>query len=252
MPEVVLKDEATPDVKPGETFKYSLTVGLNQNSEIFRNFELCVPFSDYVDYFEDISITFAKDKGGRNDWNPKPYPSNGLVYLNTDGVTDKAIGNESSNWSNWKSTKGSTFLNALNHAMRDADTLNYQRFLSDPTSIKQRVLKFKMDSIINISDVQSNEAIVITFTMKAKEAGNWAYEKNSLKGSQTSYVPQSELSFTTPTDRSSVLESMDKNDPFDWRTYMCDQRGRGAGGGGGGGGGGGWRNKCLWKENSFS
>lgn len=239
MPEVVLKDEATPDVKPGETFKYSLTVGLNQNSEIFRNFELCVPFSDYVDYFEDISITFAKDKGGRNDWNPKPYPSNGLVYLNTDGVTDKAIGNESSNWSNWKSTKGSTFLNALNHAMRDADTLNYQRFLSDPTSIKQRVLKFKMDSIINISDVQSNEAIVITFTMKAKEAGNWAYEKNSLKGSQTSYVPQSELSFTTPTDRSSVLESMDKNDPFDWRTYMCDQRGRGAGGGGGGGGGGG-------------
>lgn len=239
MPEVVLKDEATPDVKPGETFKYSLTVGLNQNSEIFRNFELCVPFSDYVDYFEDISITFANQKGSNKMWEPNPYPSKGLVYLNTDGLTDTPIGNETNRWPNWKSTKGSTFLNSLNRAMRDADTVNYQRFLEDPTSIKQRVLKFKMDSIINISDVQSDEAIVITFTMKAKEAGNWAYEKNSLKGAQTTFVPQSELSFTTPTDRSSVLESKDKSDPFDWRTYMCDQRGRGAGGGGGGGGGGG-------------
>ena len=109
MPEVVLKDEATPDVKPGETFTYTLTVGLNQNSVIFRNFELCVPFSDYVDYFEDVSITFAKKKGSNDMWEPKPYPSKGLVYLNTDGLTDTPIGNETNRWPNWKSTKGTSF-----------------------------------------------------------------------------------------------------------------------------------------------
>lgn len=237
MPEVVLKDEATSNVEPGATFKYSLKVALHENTESFKDFELSVPFSEYVDYFEDISIKFEKDKNG-NDWKPDPFPTDDYVFLNSDGLNDSPIEYQVGSWNNWSSTKDSKFIDDLNKAMRDADSANYQSYLSNPTDIKQRVLKIKLKEITNVTQIKSDSAIKITFTMVAKQAGNWAYDKNSLKGTRTSYIPQSELTFTTPTDRSSVLESID-DDKIDWDDYRCEQRGRGDGGGGGGGGGGG-------------
>ena len=105
-------------------------------------------------------------------------------------------------------------------------------------------------------NVKSDEAIIISLTMKVKDEGDWAYNKNSLKGKQTSYVPQSEMTFTTPSGRSSVVESIDKSDKFDWNDFICRQQGRGRGdgsfGGGGGLGGGGCDEKSSYSDNSAS
>lgn len=241
MPEIVMKDSTSPDVKPGEPFTYSLTVSLNKNTEKFIDFEIDVPFSEYVDYFEDISITFPNDPSdryGRRKLYPDPVPANEYVFLNTDGLTDTQIDGAGS-WSDWNSKKGTSFLDKLNRAMRDADSANYIRFLNDPTDIKQRVLKIKLDSIVNIPAYNEKDLMEITFKMVSKQPGNWVYDKNALKGSRTSYVPQSELSFTTPTKRSSILESIDedKDNPFKWDDYMCGQRGEGTGRGRFGGSG---------------
>ncbi len=254
MPEVVLKDESPKNVTPGQTIKYSLTVALNNNTEIFRDWELAIPFSEYVDSIVDISVKFpATEIGSRNEWNPHPYPSNKTVfYLNTDGRSDIAIPNQTDRWKYWSTVEKSAFLRNLNTMLREADADNYERFKVNPTSIKQRVLKMKLDSIDNVSKVKSDQAIVITLTMKVKDEGDWAFQKNSLKGGSTSYVPQSELTFTTPTDRSSVVESIDKDDPFNWIDFICNQRNRGnglgSGGGGGGGGGFGGGDKCGEKS----
>jgi len=241
MPEVVLKDNSPKNVTPGQELKYSLEVALNNNTEIFRDFELSIPLSEYVDSLVDVSITFpAKELGNnRNEWNPHPYPkSNNVLFLNT-GSGDNAIPGQTDRWKYWSTVKKSTFLSNLNRMLREADARNYDRFLSNPTSIQQRVLKLKLDSIDNIYNVKSDQAIVITLTIKVKPEDDWAFDKNSLKGGATSYVPQSELTFTTPTDRASVVESMDKDDPFNWIDFICNQRNRGAGNGSGGGGGGG-------------
>lgn len=236
MPEVILKDNSPTNITPGQEFTYTLTVGLNENTESFQNFELAIPFSEYVDYFTDISIRFANGLNGRQ-WTPDPTPNSNYVFLNTDGINDIPISHQVGGWGNWSSTSNSLFLSDLNRDMQAADEANYLAFLKNPTTVRQRVLKFKLDEIRNVTQVRSDEAIVITFTMVAKPEGSWVYEKNSLIGEHTSYVPQSELTFTTPTDRSSVLESIDQNDPFDWSSFRCDQRDRGDGGGGGGGGG---------------
>ncbi len=241
MPEVVLKDNSPKNVTPGQELKYSLEVALNNNTEIFRDFELSIPLSEYVDSLVDISITFpARELGNnRNEWNPHPYPkSNNVLFLNT-GSSDIAIPGQTDRWKYWNTVKKSTFLSNLNRMLREADARNYDRFLSNPTSIQQRVLKLKLDSIDNIYNVKSDQAIVITLTIKVKPEDDWAFDKNSLKGGATSYVPQSELTFTTPTDRASVVESIDKDDPFNWIDFICNQRNRGNGIGSGGGGGGG-------------
>lgn len=262
MPEVVLKDQATPNVEPGQTIKYSLTVALNENKEQFKDLIISIPFTEYIDTLVDISLSFpAKDLSSKyNDkWEPKPYPKNNTVfYLNTNGLSDIAIPNQTDRWKYWNTVKGSTFLRNLNKMMREADAENYKNFQNDPTSIKQRVLKLKLDSIPNVMNVKSDEAIVITLTMKVKDAGDWAYDKNSLKGKHTSYVPQSEMTFTTPSDRSSVVESIDKNDPFNWNDFICAQRGRGhgdggfGGAGGGGLGGGGCSEKSTYSDKTAS
>ena len=264
MPQTVLKDEVTPKIEPGQTIQYSLTMALNENKEQYKDLVISIPFTEYIDTIVDISLSFpARDLSSNNSntkWKPDPYPKPNnkytVFYLNTDGITDVAIENQTDRWEYWNSVKNSTFLRNLNTMMREADDDNYERFLENPTSIKQRVLKLKLDSVTNIMDVKSDEAIIITLTMKVKDAGDWAYNKNSLKGKQTSYVPQSEMTFTTPSGRSSVVESIDKSDKIDWNDFICRQRGRGLGDGGfdggGGLGGGGCDEKSSYSDNKAS
>lgn len=264
MPQTVLKDEVTPKIEPGQTIQYSLTMALNENKEQYKDLVISIPFTEYIDTIVDISLSFpARDLSSNNSntkWKPDPYPKPNnkytVFYLNTDGITDVAIENQTDRWEYWNSVKNSTFLRNLNTMMREADDDNYDRFLENPTSIKQRVLKLKLDSVTNIMNVKSDEAIIITLTMKVKDAGDWAYNKNSLKGKQTSYVPQSEMTFTTPSGRSSVVESIDKKDKIDWNDFICRQRGRGLGDGGfdggGGLGGGGCDEKSSYSDNKAS
>ena len=254
LPEVVLKDSSTKNVAPGQTMTYNLYVSLNNNTEKFQELEIAIPFSEYVESFEEITLKFPALDLSRTDgtkWVPDPKPNN-IFYLNTDGFNDVEVGFESNNWNSCSYDTKTPFLQALNKMMRNADTLNYDFFLDDPTSIKQRVLKIKIDSIVNITNVRSDEAIVISFTMNTKKEGDWAYDKNSLKGKKTNYIPQSELTFTTPSGRESVIESIDKTDSFDWDKFICNQRLRGVGDGdgdgffdfgGGGSGCGGERSK---------
>lgn len=261
MPQTILKDEVTPNIAPGQTIKYNLSMALNENKEQYKDLVISIPFTEYIDTIVDISLSFpARDLSSNNantKWQPAPYPKNNTVfYLNTDGISDVAIGNQTDRWDYWKTVDKSTFLRNLNTMMRKADDDNYDRFLENPTSIKQRVLKLKLDSVTNIMNVKSDEAIIISLTMKVKDEGDWAYNKNSLKGKQTSYVPQSEMTFTTPSGRSSVVESIDKSDKFDWNDFICRQQGRGRGdgsfGGGGGLGGGGCDEKSSYSDNSAS
>ncbi len=255
MPEVVLKDTATPNIQPGQEINYSLTVAVNENTEKFKDIQIAIPFTEYIESIVDIKMTFngldLSKNDGRTQWEPKPGPKQ-VFYMNVNGgLSDIPVDGGDSRWKYFHYTKTSPLVKNLNKILQDADTANYLRFLQDPTSIQQRVLKLKIDSIDNICDVKNDEAIVITFTMRTKDVGDWVYEKNSLKGSMTKYVPQSEMTFTTPSDRASVVESIDKNDPFNWLDFICNQRNRGnglGGGGGGGFGGGGGAGGCGEKS----
>ncbi|MBQ0156499.1 MAG: gliding motility-associated C-terminal domain-containing protein [Bacteroidales bacterium] len=241
VPEIVLKDETIPTApSPGTEVTYTMYVSLGKNSEPFQDFELNIPFTDYVESVSGIKMTFAKDTTGNNDWEPKPFPNKQQYVKFVYGLSENPVEDRPGSWSGWSNlTTNSGFLKDLNNKMKEADVKNYEQFLANPLNMKQRILQIKVDSIGNIGAIKSDEAIKIEIKMKTKPKGDWAYDKNTLKGGNTSYVSQSELTFTTPSGRSSVLESIDKTDYFNWRNYICDQRGRGDGAGGGGGAGGG-------------
>jgi hypothetical protein len=251
VPEAILKDETTPKApEPGKDLTYTMYVSLNKNTEPFQKFMLNIPFTDYVESISSIKMTFANDTTNRKTWYPEPFPRNQEYVRFIYGSDDSPVADRPGSWSGWANvTSTSGFLKDFNDKMKEADALNYERFLNNPQNMKQRVLQIRIDSIGNVGAVRSDEAIKIEITMKTKPKGDWAYDKNTLKGGQTSYVSQSEMIFTTPSGRSSVLESIDKADPFNWNDYICEQRGRGAGGaGGGGGGGGGCGEKSSYDE----
>lgn len=253
IPGVVAQDVSPSNVKPNESFKYSLFVGLHQNTEQLDNINVRIPLTEYVDYVEDVKLKIVDAQGESYyyklinkmdmslEWKDREY----RILANSVSFTS----NSKTTWSkDNKSDRENLFNPALRNAMFETDSLNLVAFLDDPLSVKQRVLKISFDSIRSLG-VDDDHAIEIELTLHSKSETDWAYQKNHLLATrELPMLQQSEVTFHTPSDRNSVLQSMDtdnkynKKGKFDWSKYICDQKGRGGAGAGDGdldlGGGG--------------
>ncbi|MCQ2198917.1 MAG: gliding motility-associated C-terminal domain-containing protein [Paludibacteraceae bacterium] len=258
IPGVVAQDVSPSNVKPNESFNYSLFVGLHQNTEQLDNINVRIPLTEYVDYVEDVKLKIVDAQGESYyvklvnkmdmslEWKDREY----RILANSVSFTS----NSKTTWSkDNKSDRENLFNPALRNAMFVTDSLNLVAFLDDPLSVKQRVLKISFDSIRSLG-VDDDHAIEIELTLHSKSETDWAYQKNHLLANrELPMLQQSEVTFHTPSDRNSVLQSMDtdnkynKKGKFDWSTYICDQKGRGGIGAGGGGDldlGGGGNGRC--------